>query len=35
MARFAALAGSVCVQNSLRNFVSQTAFLMKGHEDGG
>ncbi len=35
MARFAALAGPVCVQNSLRYFVSQTAFLMKGHEDGG
>jgi hypothetical protein len=35
MARFAALAGPVRVQNSYRCFVSRTAFLMKGHEDGG
>lgn len=35
MARYAALAGPVRVRNSWRYFVSRTAFLMKGHEDGG
>ena len=35
MARFAALFGLVSVQNSFRYFVSLTAPMMKGHEDGG
>ena len=34
-ARFAALFGLVSVQNSFRYFVSLTAPMMKGHEDGG